>query len=199
VFAFDVNPQRTASAIAAASPLDGRTMVEVVDHRPGTAWVVPRLLELRDRWKPRQVVCDAAGPAGSLLAGLANAGLDVKVVNAREYAQACGMFYDAVVDDALTHPDQETLNAAVAVADRRTMADAWMWSRRASTAESRRWSRPPWRYGRFAKTDRDAQSSSRGRERPSRRSGVAGSRIAIGIVRDTSPTDRVLGRADASS
>jgi phage terminase large subunit-like protein len=134
-FAFDVNPERTGSAIAAASDLDGVAVVEVVDHRPGTGWVVPRLAELVDRHKPRMVVCDAAGPAGSLLADLANAGVDVKVVSVREYGQGCGMFHDAVVDGTLVHPGQKALSDAVAAADRRTVADSWLWSRRSSTAD----------------------------------------------------------------
>jgi hypothetical protein len=134
-FAFDVNPQRTASAIAAASKPDDREVVEVVDHRPGTVWMVPRLIELRDRHKPAAIVCDAAGPAGSLLADLANVGIDVMVVNAREHAQACGVFFDAVVSGALAHPNQASLSDAVAAADRRTVAEAWLWSRRASAAD----------------------------------------------------------------
>ena len=134
-FGFDVNPERTASAIAAASTHDGQTVVEVVDHRPGTGWVVPRLVELAERWQPKHLVCDAAGPAGSLLADLTAAGLDVKVANTREYAHGCAQFYDAVVDATLRHPDQQVLTDAVDAADRRTVADAWLWARRSSTAD----------------------------------------------------------------
>jgi len=46
VFGADVSIDRTSAAIAAASFLDesGRIGVEVIDARPGTAWVLPRLL-----------------------------------------------------------------------------------------------------------------------------------------------------------
>jgi phage terminase large subunit-like protein len=134
-FAFDTNPERTASAVAACSDRGDRVVVEVVEHRPGTDWVVPRLVELAERWDPKGIACDAAGPAGSLLADLAERGLDVKVANTRDATAAAGMFYDAVAGGRLTHPDQKALNAAVAAADRRTVADAWLWSRKTSTAD----------------------------------------------------------------
>ena len=38
--------------------------VEVVDHRRGVDWVVPRLRELTRAHRPRYVVCDARGPGG---------------------------------------------------------------------------------------------------------------------------------------
>lgn len=133
--AFDVNPERSASAIVAAFEANERPMVEVVEHRGGTGWVVPRLVELVGRHEPRLIVCDGASPAGSLLTDALAADLDVRVVNATESAQACGVFYDAVVSGELRHTNHESLNAAVAGADTRKVRDTWLWSRSSSLVD----------------------------------------------------------------
>jgi hypothetical protein len=93
------------------------------------------MAELHATHKPRPIVADGAGPVGSLLADLDAAGMSVKVTSVRDYQQACGAFYDAVVGGEVLHPDQEDLQRAVDAADKRTEADAWMWSRRNTTAD----------------------------------------------------------------
>jgi hypothetical protein len=56
VRAFDVSPQSAAAAIASAGKReDGRLHTKVVTHKPGTAWVIPRLLDLCTRYRARQV------------------------------------------------------------------------------------------------------------------------------------------------
>lgn len=144
-FALDVSPDRGYSAIAVAgrradgllhAEITGRT---VLDHRPGTGWVVERAKELDTAWKPRAFVVDPGGPAGSLIPELEAAGIEVVTTSAREHAQACGALYDAVVrpKDAppewaptLRHLDQVPLNAALAGAEKRPLGDAWAWARR---------------------------------------------------------------------
>jgi hypothetical protein len=51
----------------------------------------------------------------------------------REVAGAAGAFYDLVADGGLRHLGQHQLDAAVAGAVQRPLADAWAWSRRGST------------------------------------------------------------------
>ncbi|TDE40507.1 hypothetical protein E1295_31910 [Nonomuraea mesophila] len=138
-FAADVTPDRSAGSIAVAGRrADGLGHVEVTDARPGTAWIVPRLVELVKRWKPCAVVVDAAGPAGSLIAPLEAAGLEVVKPSAREAGQACGALYDAVMPPkqpppewrpSVRHLDQIELNAAIAGAQKRPLGDAWAWAR----------------------------------------------------------------------
>lgn len=131
VLAFDVTPDRSAASIGAA----GGDHVAVTDHHQGTGWVVSRLLELKGRYRPSMIVCDATGPAGGLLSDLARAGVEVHPVSTNEHKQACGAFFDAIKERRLHHPDQAALNAAVEGADRRVVADAWLWSRKASAAD----------------------------------------------------------------
>lgn len=135
-FAADITPARDAAAIAAAGARrDGRMHAEVIDARRGVDWIVPRLLELREKWSPCVVVVDAAGPAGSLIAPLERAGVEVYKPSAREAAQACGQFYDAATSDALRHLDQAELNSALAGAARRPLGDAWAWARKNSSSD----------------------------------------------------------------
>jgi hypothetical protein len=130
-FALDVTPDRSHAAIAAAGwTAERKAHVEVVEHRPGTDWVVGRMAELYRRWAAWPVVFDPGGPAGSLSVDLAAAMVKVDSVSGREYAGACGAFYDAVVGASVVHLDQPVLNAAVGAARKRVLGDAWAWGRR---------------------------------------------------------------------
>jgi hypothetical protein len=135
-FAFDVTPDRSYATISVAGPRkDGRRHVEVVDRRRGTRWVVDRLIELRDGHKPKEIVCDGSGPAASLISALENRGVAVKVVTAKEHAQACGSFYDACEERDIRHLDTPELNAAVKGAVKRPLGDSWAWSRKSSAVD----------------------------------------------------------------
>jgi hypothetical protein len=135
-FAFDVTPDRSMGAIAVAGVRpDGATHVEVIEQGRGTGWLVPRLAELMEDHKPIAVICDPSGPAGSLLPDLARQGVDALVVSSKEHAQACGMFYDAVVEGTLHHLGTPELLAALDGAAKRPLGDAWVWSRKSSSVD----------------------------------------------------------------
>jgi phage terminase large subunit-like protein len=131
-FAVDATPDRSAASIAVACRRngDGRWHVEVIDSRRGVAWVADRTEKLLDRWGRVPVLIDAGGPAASLLPDLAGRHVDVTVIGSRDYTQACGLFYDAVVGDELRHLGQTPLDVAVAAARKRTIGDAWGWARK---------------------------------------------------------------------
>lgn len=136
VLAFDVTPNRGWSAIGAAGYRDDDLEhVEIIEHRPGTRWVVPRLLELRDKHRPMAIRCDERGPAASLLTHCENEGLDIQTVNTSEMAQGCAQFLDAVVDKTLRHLGTSELAAAVRGAGRRPVSDSWLWSRTKSSVD----------------------------------------------------------------
>lgn len=128
-FAFDVTPDRGSAAIGACDRLH---QIEVIDHHPGTGWVVERLAELSARHDPVAIVCDGASPAASLLAELARRKVEVEVVGAKEHAQACGLMFDACDQATLRHRGQPELTAAIKGATRRPLGDAWAWSRKSS-------------------------------------------------------------------
>jgi hypothetical protein len=130
-FAIDMTPERSHAAIGVAGEWRGGTHVEVVDHRPGTGWILDRAAELHEKWRPRCWVVDAGGPAGSLIPDLEERlGIDVVQPKSREVAAACGRLYDAVAERTLSHLDQAPLAAALAGAQKRPLGDAWAWARR---------------------------------------------------------------------
>jgi hypothetical protein len=135
-FALDVTPDRSHGAIGVAGPRpDRRCHVEIIEHKRGTGWMVERVAGLVVSHKPVAVVCDASGPAASLLAELAEAGIEVTLVNAKEQAQACGLLYDAVDQDTLRHLGTRELEQAIAGAVKRPLGDAWAWSRKSSAVD----------------------------------------------------------------
>lgn len=134
--AFDVTPDRAASSIAAAGRRpDGLMHVEIVDQGRGTGWVVDKLVALSRAHRPVAVVCDPAGPAGSLLSDLAARKVDVLVVNSKEHAQACGLLFDTVSQAGLRHLGTPELTAALDGAVKRPLGDAWAWSRKSSAVD----------------------------------------------------------------
>ncbi|MGW0795182.1 terminase [Streptomyces sp. NPDC002692] len=132
--AIDMTPERSHAAICAALRWRGGVHVVVVDHRPGTGWILERAKELHAKWNPRAWVVDPASAAASLIPELEDEddGLGVEVVKpkAREMAAACGQFYDAVTDQSLTHFDEAPMASALAGAQKRDLGDAWAWARR---------------------------------------------------------------------
>lgn len=137
VFAVDVTPDRSSAVIAVAGyRTDGLLHTEVIFRERGTAWVQGELVRLADRYDPLATVIDPASPAGSLIAEVEQAGVAVTRPTARDAAQACGQFYDAVVHTkSLRHLGQTALDAAVAGAARRTVSDAWCWDRKTLTVD----------------------------------------------------------------
>lgn len=129
--AIDMTPERSHAAIGVAGSWRGGTHVEVIDHRPGTGWLLDRAAELHERHQPRCWVVDAGGPAGSLIKELAERlGVDIVSPTAREVAGACGQFYDGVAEQTVSHLDQAPLTSALAGAQKRPLGDAWAWARR---------------------------------------------------------------------
>jgi hypothetical protein len=135
-FAFDVSPDRSTTAIAVAGVRDdGLIHVEVVDSRPGTRWVPDRIAELVAKHDPVAVLCDAAGPAGSLIAAIEEQAVEVTAVSATDHSRACGMLLDAVNEGQIRHLDTPNLRAAIRGAARRPLGDAWAWSRKSSSID----------------------------------------------------------------
>jgi hypothetical protein len=134
VFAVDANPERSGAAIAVAGRrADELGHVEVVDARDGTGWLLDRIVALHERHKPKAWVLDPASQAGSLLPALRDRGIEPEEVTGREFAQACGAFYDDVTEkSAFRHLDQGSLNDALAGAKKGPRGDAWIWHRRNS-------------------------------------------------------------------
>jgi phage terminase large subunit-like protein len=135
-FGLDVSPDRAWASIAAAGRRgDDLTHVELVDHQPGTGWVVPRLVQLVERHSPVAVVVDPGSATGALLPALDAAGVETVRTTARDVAAASAAMFDACQPDqaSLRHIGQPALTAAVAGAVQRPLGDGWTWNRRGAT------------------------------------------------------------------
>lgn len=149
VLSLDVNPDRSRASIGGAGwRVDGDMHIDLVDYRPGTSWVVPRLLDIIERQRPAAVVVDGASPAGALIDELARHGVARRtesapygllvVMGAQDMARACGQVFDGIAGDApsMWHRDEPILTAALQCAVRRDVGDGgWALGRRKSEGD----------------------------------------------------------------
>jgi len=130
-FGIDVAIDRSHAAISVA---DETGRCELIEHREGVGWVVDRALQL---WRSHRghLVVDGYSPANSLVDRLEQGGLPVTRYTLRDMVAACGVFYDAVLDDAIRLRPHASLEAAIESAKRKQMANGWLWSRTVETAD----------------------------------------------------------------
>lgn len=143
VFAFDVRPDRRRASVAVAGHRpDGLRHVEIVpstkDGRdlPGTDWLSDRLRQLQDEHQPQEIVCAARSPAASLVAKLADRGVDVTELDEAEHAKACGDLVDGVTEKSFRHLGTREMRSALKGAVQRVRDDgSWTWSRKNSNTD----------------------------------------------------------------
>lgn len=135
-FAVDANPDRTWAAIGVAGErADKQHQFAVVEHRRTTDWVVEFASQLQHEHEAAEFVVDTRGPAASLIAELENAGVRVMKASTEDYGNACGQFFDAVVNGHAKYPaPQPELDEALAGARFATLGDRSKWARRAPTS-----------------------------------------------------------------
>lgn len=130
-YAIAVGEDARAATIAAS---DGG-VVRVIEWNRGAKWLPAALADVLAE-RPAPVWLYDKGPTGSLLADLADLGIEWQVVKGTDYAQACGAFHYAVTEArTVSHAGQGTLDIAVAQCRRRNHADAWVWDRRKSSVD----------------------------------------------------------------
>lgn len=147
-FAFDVTPLRDRACIAAVGlRSDGDLHGEVVEHRPGTDWVVPRLIELVEKWSPCAVALVGTSAAFTLYPDLckelkaAASLLEPKVMTNREVAAAFGLIVDSLraVDSRRLRwrPNEhaDALTKAVRGGIRREIGEGSAWDRANSSVD----------------------------------------------------------------
>lgn len=133
-YSLDCSPDLLSAAIGASDGLVGK----VLEHGPGTHWVVRKLQE----HGIETVLVDPRSPAGALIPEIENAGITVITVSPQQHAQWCGGLLAAVrfepgPGEALKflHTGQPVLDAAVRGASRRPYGDAWAWNRRTASVD----------------------------------------------------------------
>lgn len=144
----DIAPQRDYAAIALYGlRTDGVGHLQVLDYRPGTDWILPRLVEIKAALNPVVVVMGRAVHA-SLDADLEKAGFaksedpeepkygDLAVTTATEMTAATGNMLDAVRQASFRHIGDDELDASVAGAKTKQTGDTLVWARKESVADT---------------------------------------------------------------
>ena len=130
-YGLDMSHDRIVS-VGVCVPGEGFEHVELaaLDRVTDTLGALEWLIERAGKTIP--VVVDGQSPAASMVPALKAAGVQVVVTTAADMAKACGSFYDAVVEDRLTHFNQKPLNDALAGARKRPIGTAggWGWDRK---------------------------------------------------------------------
>jgi hypothetical protein len=136
MFAVDANPGQTWASIAVAGGRDdGLGQFAVVEHDRTLDWVVDRCVFHQSHDRKSQFVVDTRGPAAHLIPALKKAGVRVLEANTEDYGNACGQFFDAVVQGNAKYPNpQPELEDALASAQKATLGDRWKWMRRSPTS-----------------------------------------------------------------
>jgi hypothetical protein len=150
VMAFDCTPGLTHGCIGVAGyredaiPHAELTGADgVLDARAGVDWMVDRIIDLNQAWKPVAWIMDATGPCRAILIDLQTRCLERGVdyiepyqVTATELGQACGEFLVAVHhpdSNRFRHLNQMIVIEAIKALQKRDIGDgAWAWGRKAS-------------------------------------------------------------------
>lgn len=128
---YDVAADGSAASIGTAQLVGTTLLFELIDHRPGVAWLAPALRELHKRYRC-PLIARAKGPVTAITAQLDAAGVPTDTVADTAYASACvsyltTMLPDNSVPDAerirLGHRDQKPLEDAARNARARYLDD----------------------------------------------------------------------------
>lgn len=140
-FGLAVGYKLSGAAIAAAYGTRERPMVRIIENGPGTAWVIPRLHELREQYPTARIVMDAAGPSGLVARDVQQEDrvspqqVRPELPRVVELLDGVAEFFKAVTERRLVHEGDPELDAAAAVAARRTVRDRWLWGRTQSEGD----------------------------------------------------------------
>lgn len=150
-FSVVLSTDRSWATICGAGPIgDDLIGVVVVDRREGTGWVIERLKQLIERWRPVAVVIDKGSPAKSLADDAEAAGIELTPITTRDVAGAAGALYDGIAGRpardpetgewghdprVVRHREQDELTTAVAGALPRKLASGWAFDQMAATVD----------------------------------------------------------------
>ncbi len=134
---FDVSPEGTLAVALTGRNEAGKFHTEIQEHRKGTKWFVPWLVE---RWEEHgheidSIAADGVAPAGSLRVDLEQAGIPVEWITSSQLVEMCGYFVDVVGAGDLEHLGSQELRDAISGAAERQLNDRWAWKRISSATD----------------------------------------------------------------
>lgn len=153
--AIEMSLDRQWSSIhVAGKRADGLYHIEVAVSDRGSGWVVPKVVQMRDRLKPCAIVVPSSSPAAALLPdldaalklGIGQVLVDkVEVMSAVEMAQACGGLYDGIAGPeeagkpsprTVRHRGQGVLTTAIAGAVTKNAGNSMTFDHRATAVDA---------------------------------------------------------------
>ena len=136
VASVDVNFSRTKGYVAiAARRSDERLHVEVVAAERGTDWIVPWLVERKDRFDA--VVVQARGaPASGLIDPLKEAGIEVIELGGSDLTKCYGYAFDLIAGHKFMHRPSPVLDSAAESARAKVIGDSWVIDRKNSPIDA---------------------------------------------------------------
>lgn len=131
--AFDVAYDSTQASVMIAAPAgeDG-VAVRVLKSAAGQTWLADELVELMGRFGIARLHANDDGPARDVTAALRRRGVEVDVLNGKDYATACGAWLRRARQGGLTWDGSPVLFAAMEAAVTRPIGDALAFSARHS-------------------------------------------------------------------
>lgn len=136
----DISPLRDSATICVYGLRpDGLGHVQVADYRPGTRWIVPRLVELREALEPIAVAM-GRGTFAFLKTALDKEGFqlpedpeepepgDLAVTGAIDMAAAAGQILEGVREESFRYVPSRHLDTAVAGARTKSSGDTVAWT-----------------------------------------------------------------------
>lgn len=135
VLALAMSLDRAKLCLAAAGRRgDGLLHIEIVKHGVAGAGFVAEVARISVE-HGAQVIVHPHHAVGSLIPELETAKVRLKLTNSIEYTQACGAYFDAVVEHRVRYvPEQPELEAAMAVATQKYTDQTWKWRGEGITA-----------------------------------------------------------------
>lgn len=136
--ALDVCPGGDAGRSTAIVVCGSNRVIEVVDHRAGTGWVIERLKELDRRHSFATISVDSVGPVRGLRGEIGNAvgSGRLKELGTSDACAAAQRLHSAIIDGGeVKHRGQESLTEAAQGSAKRAVGDSWLFGRKTSHAD----------------------------------------------------------------
>lgn len=128
VISFHINARRSHGTIMWAGKIGGLWRIGIAAHKPGTEWVLPKVLELKQKYAPVAFAVDARGE--QMINDLKEMGIklpedpdkpkrgDLFIPTVSDVAAAFGLLVDSANNGDILHHNEPPLNAAIQVPPR---------------------------------------------------------------------------------
>jgi len=128
VFGVSVAPSQLSAAIGAAAMVGKKLAhVELADHRQGFEWLVPRMVELKQKHPRCRFVMMATGAAAVLLPDMVKAGVEPELLNTTDLGKAYAHLQKRLIAGEVTHSGAEAFEWALLGAAKRDVGEG-LWS-----------------------------------------------------------------------